>query len=589
VRHDFSAWDDYGAVQTNPSYNPPKAATLAAFWSGFTQGFYDPVLFSIWWFVAVVSYTAPTPGGAAGGLSAGLFHACNLAAHAANALIVFQVLRILVGRRTGPALLGAALFAVHPIQVEAVAWLSTFYTSLSTTFGLLALWCYLRFSEAHFGLPLVPVENDASTRRPWRLYALSAAFFVLSLLTKPSFIALPLIAGALEMGLRGRRWRQLIPLVPLALLTLPIVVLTKLAQPATKLAAPLWLRPLVALDAVSFYLRKLVIPVQYVPDYGRSPSWLAASGWPLATCWVIPVCLLIIAFLLRRRAKWVGVALVVMVAALLPTSGLSPFDFQRYSTTADRYFYVGMFAVCLSLAFVLDAFWNRRVAVAATAAMILLASFTIRQVNLWADDGALFRRNLALNPRSKVARGILAFLERKNGNLNESILLFQSGVAIDPDHYEFRIGLARALAATGRLDAALNEFREALRISPDNPNVLFEIGNLCLKMDRTADAVAAYTKLLDGGNEKAEVDSNLGVALAKSGHFDRALPLLTRSLELDPENPTAHLNIALVYLERDDLLKAKHHYQEVIRLKGDVAAAKSAIAVIDEELNKNKK
>jgi hypothetical protein len=386
LTYGFLGWDDIQAIAQHRYFNPPTLRSLGKIWTDFTLFFYVPVTYTVWWLLAVFAYE-PRPSGVAAAMDGWPFHAANLTAHAANVLLLFALLRRLGVGRTA-AWFGAAVFAVHPIQVEAVAWLSTLYTSLSVTFALLALMLYLRFSDRR----ITPLLAETSPRiRLGGTYALATLCFLLSLLTKPSLVTLPVIVAVLEVAVRGRRraW-QLQPLVPWVMLAAAAVLVTREAQHAWDVHSPLWLRPLVAADAVAFYLWKFFLPLELTPVYGRTPTWLEQSGWALRLTWLVPVVLVVAAVCLRRRAPWFLTALVILLIALAHNLGLVTFNYQRYSTVADRYFYPAMAVMAWFVAAAIQRFKGKSIVGVAATIVLALGVASSLQVRKWKDMQSLF-------------------------------------------------------------------------------------------------------------------------------------------------------------------------------------------------------
>lgn len=392
-------WDDAEAITENADYNPPRLSHLLHYWvPPPKREFYVPLTYSLWGLLAMGARHTAADGKVV--FNAAWFHAANLLAHAISAALVFLILKRLVGPRWA-AWVGAMVFAVHPIQVEAVAWAASMYTPLSGMFALLAAWQYLRFSDAR------------AERAPgaWGHYAVATIAFVLGMLTKPSIVAVPLIVAALEMGLRRRPLRQIaLPLGAWVMIGIAIVQATRIALPGTSLPAPDGpQRVIVALDAIAFYLGKLAWPARLIPDYGRSPRWV--MGHPLV--WlaaVAPIGLLVVCRLWWKRARWPGTAAAVCALALLPTLGLVPFDYQRYSTVADRYAYLAMLAPGIAVAVLLCRFAGRTAFATAVVLLSALAAMSVAQLRYWKDPWTLFDRTLNVNPASLAANNAFRYL-----------------------------------------------------------------------------------------------------------------------------------------------------------------------------------
>ena len=404
LRHDFiEPWDDGGSILWNDDYNPPHLANLRHYWALPPQKtFYVPVTYSIW---GLLAFVARTPGvnGAWARFNPLPYHAVNLLAHAVSALLVYAILWRLVRVRWA-AWIGAAIFALHPIQVEAVAWAATMYTPLSTVFSLIAVFQFMAFTDA---------IQESRERIAWTHYTVASIAFGLALLTKPSVVTVPLVVGAIEVMLRRRRlWKVLPPLVPWVAAGAAIALLTQQTFPPGSVYVPDPLRRfVVAGDAVWFYLYKLLIPVHLLPDYGRTPRVAIDSRFAPILDWV-PVALFVLCFAARRRAAWVGGAAAVFALALLPTLGLAPFDYQRFSTVADRYVYLAMLGPATAVAYLIAMIRPRPVhaALIAIPILALLAILTVAQLSRWQNAWTLFAYELEERPASLTARSAFYYL-----------------------------------------------------------------------------------------------------------------------------------------------------------------------------------
>ena len=298
------------------------------------------------------------------------------------------------------------------------------------------------------------------------LYAGATAALLLALLSKPAAAAVPLMAGVLGVGiLRRRLTTVLLEISPWMACAVLAGAITKELQPdrATAMAfvPSIAERPLVALDAASFYLGKLFVPLDLSADYGRTPQFVfsAASfqvGWIL-----LPA--LLVALLLARHRRLPLVALALFGAWLAPVLGLVAFNFQRISTVADRYVYLAMLGPALLAAWIVARWWNRPVLAAAAAILGLFAALSFLRLGAWHDTPALFSNALKVNPHSAVARyhlGYQAFLE---GRRDEAIELYRKSLECRPDLVETHIGLARAFFASGKVEEACDVLRTATR------------------------------------------------------------------------------------------------------------------------------
>ncbi|HSU69286.1 MAG TPA: hypothetical protein VLJ39_20540, partial [Tepidisphaeraceae bacterium] len=424
------------------------------------------------------------------------FYAENLLAHALSAGFAFLCIRRLV-KSPWAAWVGAGLFALHPIQVEAVSMAWTVYTPLSGMFALLALWQYLVYSDRRFGL-----GPDARTKSGWLNYGVATAAFVLGLLTKPQIVPLPLMAGAIEWGLRGRKPRQLLPLVPWLVVALLDVWANRLSSPSAKVYVPeTWQLPVVALDAIAFYLWKVCLPLHLTLDYGRSPWWLTQHPRAWATA-LAPLALGITSWLLRKRLPALATSVAIFALGLLPTLGLVPFDFQTISTVSDRFAYLAMLGPALLLARIMDHTRRPLAGVIGLAILLPLATLSLRQLRYWQDDWTVAAHLLEENHESKGVIGSFRYLFSRYGHydppeapfpasshcsLDRQTLVRSGDLLRKARYWDLAEGCYRQALLKGRPDATLYDklgatlmgaieperaaeaYREALRIRPDDP------------------------------------------------------------------------------------------------------------------------
>ena len=542
LRHEFVEGDDRSAIQHNPRLNPPTAAGLARYWTDMRphKEFYVPVNYTAWWLLAHAARRAG-PAGDEAVLDPLPFHAVNWVAHAINGALVLLVLYRLVGHRWA-ACVGAMLFVLHPLQAEPVAWASSMYSSLSGLFALLAVWQYLRFSDLRHGADGAPPRR----RDAWVAYAVATLAFAAAVLTKPTAVVVPFIVGAMELFLRRRPVREVaLPLGAWLALLAPVVLLARASQHGAPVYVPPlfpW-RVLVALDSLAFYLFKLVVPLHLAPDYGRSPHWLLNQSEQVYLTWMAPVFLLVIACAVRREARWVLACVALFVAALLPSLGLVPFDYQRYSTVADRYAYLALLAPALAVAWVLANRPRPAVFAAAAVGTVALGGLATAQALRWRDTDTLYAHTVRVNPRSLAAHSVFGHRHAQAGDVNK----------------------------------ALAEYDQALAANPGDPLVLSLVGDLYVRQRRLPEAAAAYREALLGMPDDASLHVNLGVVLAQAGQVDEGARLLRRATELEPEDAEAHANLATALSAKQDWAGARRHYEAALRINPESLTARRGV------------
>jgi protein O-mannosyl-transferase len=558
--HTFLLWDDTVHVSENP-----HILNTAFFWTTPYQGIYMPITYSIW--SATVRLFGLTPGP---------LHAINMGLHLGCALLVFALLRRLLAalpdgeapdatRITLGAGLGALLFALHPVQVEPVSWITSLKDMASGLFALTALLFMVRHLQGQGG----------------RLgQVLAGLAFLCALLCKPVTVSVILMAGAMGwLVLRLPLDRLARALAPWAVLAVPLLLLTGRAQGRLTMLyeSPALLRPLIALDSLGFYLGKVFFPLDISPAYGRSARAVIEAGEVYWT-WLPGAIFLVGAVLLRRRLPALLPAAAIFISGFVLVSGLMPFAAQDNTTVYDRYLYLAMLGPALALGWVIVRA-RRRTLVVAVAAVVLLA-FGIKsgaQTRWWRDDISLWSATLERRPESPVALINLGFANNQRGDKARALELYGKAVKAAPRDPQARNNMGAMLAEQGRLDLALVEFQASLAADPDNADAHHNMGKLQLKQGKYPEAEQHLKKVLTrsprhleaaldmgelylragrmdlcvrymrqvvGWHPKPDAPLLLGVALARTGNLKGATAAFRRVLAMDPNNAIARANLA---------------------------------------------
>lgn len=559
----FLSWDDGENVALNALVRSTEDGVWSRIWSQAYAGLYVPLSYSAWRVLALVS----GPPGADGLLApdAALFHGANLALHACNAWLVLRLLRRLVAHE-GAAVCGALLFALHPLQSESVAWVSELRGLLAATLGLVALERYLWRADA----------RTSAGRVANSIVALCV--FAAALLAKPSVVVFPLLALLLERFAFDRPWRRVLPGAALGgALALGAVGLAQSAQ-NEKLGAlvPWSQRPRIALDALSFYVRKLVWPFDLAPDYGRTPARVLQDG---AGAWwlLIPLALAGAMFALRaRRQVWLAAAL--FVAALLPVLGLVPFAFQKISTVGDRYAYVALIGPALALGLLA----RRRNSIASLAcgfALTICAVISWRQTQVWSDSRRLFEHTLEVNPASYKAWSHVGLSLGNEGRTQEAIAAYERCLALQPEHQVAHYNLACLLQRDGRVKEALLHFEAASRLKPSDTSAHWLYAALLLQERRPVEAREALRKVLALTPDDASAHDALAKAWLMENELDQAASELERAVALKAD--AGYLRtLAAVRVAQGQHAQALPHLRAAIALRPDWSAALCDLASI---------
>ncbi len=403
---DFTWWDDAGTVHQNVRLNPPVWETLAYYWSHAENAIYIPLTYTVWSGVALLARVPPDANGIS--LNPAWFHATNLVFHAISTLLVASILRKLL-KNEPAALLGALVFAVHPVQVEAVAWVSGLKDVLAGCLSLAAIERFVAWRGA----------ESSGRRQVDRRIWVSVILFLGAMLAKASAMTVPAVILLIDVLIIGTPWRKSLRWVGVyVLVAIPLMWIARLNQPAIWVDSPIWARPLFAMDSVAFYFGKIFVPYPLAIDYGRSPASIIQSG----QIWVTPIVTLIILGLIgvllwRRKCLW-ACGLLIIMAAPAHVLGLVRFDFQRISTVADHYLYLSMLGVAILVGLGVRQFaWARWPAI---GVILIFGLISMIQTRVWTDHLTLMRHTFAQTPHGLVAANNLAAYAIKSGNLPEA-------------------------------------------------------------------------------------------------------------------------------------------------------------------------
>lgn len=394
IRHDYVLWDDDALLLSNPAVMAPSIDAVKLAWQGPHEHLYVPLTYNLWFVVARVAGLF-TRGSIP---AAGWFHAASIAIHTANALLVYALLRQLQVLRSA-AVIGALAFALHPLQVEVVAWCSAMKDLLSTGLALVCMLCHVR------------ALNDGSLTRSKTIGLHSAALLAMALATlaKPGVVAVPVMLIAIDLLVLSKPVaRALLWNLPLLAVAGAAVIWTRAAQAVEAFQPlPLLLRPAIAVDALAFYLKKLAVPIRLCTDYGLDPCTAWSSGlWMWS--WLAPAGIFALVLLIARRHKMLAVGLILFCIGFSPVLGVVPFAFQYYSTVADRYAYLPMIGFAMMAADVAMMQRSRSQWMLAGGVLATWAALSATQVHVWRNGEILERHTIAANPRAYAAYTRLA-------------------------------------------------------------------------------------------------------------------------------------------------------------------------------------
>jgi protein O-mannosyl-transferase len=523
--HEFVVWDDGINVTHNPLLNPPSLQNVLTFWRRPYQEMYVPLTYTTWSLLArAARVDTPDPEGVS--LDPYLFHAANLAVHLLAALAAYRLLLTLVGRR-GPACAGALLFAIHPLQVEPVAWVTGMKDVLCGAFAMLALWQYVEFARRANA-----ADGPAEDRHRWAWhYAGATLALAAAMLAKPSAVMVPAMAWVIDRWLLQRPWRRvLLATAPWFALAVACALETRAAQAAAgDVGGPLWARPLIATDALAFYLAKLVWPARLCVHYAYSVRMILAHRQYLFT-WLLPIGVAIaVGIVARRRARWLAPAAILFLLPLVPVLGFVPFQFERYSVVADRYAYIAMIGPAVAIAFGLSAAAtsspSRRRAIAAATAVVLVAlgARAFAQTGVWRDTGTLFENVLRVDPQSPAANEIVANAQLLAGHDDRAERLALESIRYEPHQVDAYMTLGACLEHRGQALEAQAVYRRAMAENRPDARPILALAGSIANAARSGDAAALgeaqalCRRAMAMGASRADGHRLLAVILAKRG------------------------------------------------------------------------
>jgi tetratricopeptide (TPR) repeat protein len=567
MHYDFVAWDDDQHVYTNPHFQPVTWERIGTFWREPYARLYIPLTYTVWAAVVWLSQTLwPGP------LTAALFHRLNLLLHLGNVLVVYRLGLLMLRRGEAvpertvamAAATGALLFGLHPLQVEAVAWVSGLKDVLCGWWALVAVWQYLECVTTPYGY-----------RRVLH-YSVATGAFGLALLAKPAAVVVPMLAWLLAtVGLGQAHGAAMLRLMGWLSIAVVWSWWTKEQQPDAWMSyvPPWWGRPLVAADAIAFYLGKLVWPVHLAPDYGRSPLLVVGQGIGYVTG-LVPVGLGAVLWWGKKWLGKIGLAVAVFVVGVFPVLGWVPFFFQGYSTVADRYVYLALVGPALGLSWGVCRLGRYRGTwMISGLVLALLGMLSAGQLQVWRDTVLLFTHALQVNPHSALAHDKLGTALAQQGRLDEAIPHYTAALRLSPNYATAHNNLGLMLAQQGQLDAAMAHYRRALQLKPDFLAAYSNLGWVLAQQGQLDEAISQYRAALQLNPEAAEVHYNLGNVLLRQGHLARAIVHYTQAVQLRPAWAEAHNNLGSALDDQGHVAEAIAHYQTALRLKPEFAEA----------------
>jgi tetratricopeptide (TPR) repeat protein len=476
------------------------------------------------------------------------FHLTNLLFHIANTILLFLVLGRLTGR-LWPSAFVAALFALHPLHVESVAWISERKDVLSTFFFMLTLLAYIRY-----------VEKPSSGR-----FLLALLFFALGLLSKSMLVTLPFILLILDYWPLNRLNSKIVIFekIPFILLSVVFSVITFQIQWQIGLAKPFQTYPLGwrienALVSYVIYIWKLFAPTNLAIFYPHPQGNIPL--WQIIAAVLVLVFITSLAVLQLKRRSYIAAGWLWFLLTLVPVIGIIQVGLQAY---ADRYTYIPYIGLFIIIAWGIADLSSRlpyRKVVIAFAAAVILLTLGVQsrlQASYWRDSIALYKHATAVTKNNWWAHRILANAFIEKGLTSEGVAQFKESLKIDPNNAASQNELAKVLLDTGDVNQAIEIYQKLLPPLPENLDGLVGINPAIIKRTDIKVIVNLYV----------EANINLAAAYLCQGDVNEAVSRLREALRINPDSITAHRELGDIFLQKGQIENAQEQYMAILQIK----------------------
>jgi Flp pilus assembly protein TadD len=508
------------------------------------------------------------------GLNPGGYHFTNVLFHLLNTLLLFFILRRITGSLYRSALV-AALFALHPLHVESVAWVTERKDVLSTLFWMLTLWFYVQYAA-----------------QPRLYHYLLALFtFALGLMAKPMLVTLPFVLLLMDYWPLGRfqsgqcenhinseihesthsnklppgAFRLLLEKLPFLVLAAAASWITFLAQQSWGAAAsvevlPARMRVANAMVAYIRYMGKMIWPQKlavFYPHPGNTlPIWqVVGAGFLLSL-------MSLLAFRARHRYPYLLVGWLWYLGTLVPVIGLVQVGKQ---SMADRFTYIPLIGLFIIIAWTVPcllAKWRyQKIALFTSATLVLVALMIVTrfQVGHWRNSITLFEHTLAVTTDNPVIHNNLGKALIRRGEIDKARFHYAKALQLQPNSAKAHTNLGNILEQQGKLEEAMHHYYSAVRLDPKLAEAHFNLGNALIRQGKNQEAASHFAMAVQLNGHFAEAHNSLGVSLARQGRFDEAIAHFSKALQIKPDYPQAqrNLGLALQQADRENTIRTK--------------------------------
>jgi tetratricopeptide (TPR) repeat protein len=526
------------------------------------------------------------------GLDPGWHHLSSVFLHMANSLLLFFVFRRMTGAlfRSGFV---AALFALHPLNVETVAWVADRKDVLSAFFWMLTIWAYIRYAE-----------RPGVTR-----YALVFVAFILGLMAKSMVVTLPFVLllmdywplDRFEFGPSRREgqpinrtglhpgyqkasalrlvWEKALFFVMIG--GCGIIAISAFYEHRTlsQALSGLWPTKRHIADCLLYYvgyMGKMLYPLNLATPYPPHSGHAVVPLWQVGGAGLLLLGISFMVFWHRRRYPYLLLGWLWYLITLVPVIGLVGIGPDKMG---DRYTYIPLIGLFVIMAWgvpdLVKRWRYRRTALATSAGIVLLGCMTGSwlQARHWKNSISLFSHSVKVTPNNYVAHNNLGVALDEEGRLKEAIGHFSEALRIRPAYADGHNNLGLVLTKQGRLEEAVEHFSEAIRISPTYAEAHNKLGVALSRQGRFNEAMGHFSEALKIKPGFAKAHNNLGLALAGQGRLNEAIQHYTEAFKIEPDYAEAHNNLGLALVEQGNLEEAVGHFSEALKLEPDYAKA----------------
>ncbi|MGD0813635.1 MAG: tetratricopeptide repeat protein [Verrucomicrobiota bacterium] len=556
LRHEFIDFDDRAYVYENPLV--AQGLTLKGIVWAFTH-FHSANWHPLTWLSHMLDCQLY-------GLHPAGHHLSNILLHIATVSALFLVLRQMTGAFWRSAFV-AAVFAIHPLRVESVAWVAERKDVLSGLFFMLTIGAYVRYARRAWS---------------WRNYGLVMFLFAMGLMCKPMLVTLPVVLLLLDywplrrVASPGRLVAEKLPLLALSATSCVLTLSAQNEAMSSTASISLPLRFANALATTMIYPGQMVWPaglaVYYPFPHNGLPPWgVALAGMLLAGISAV-------AWAQRRKQPWLLMGWAWYLVLLLPVAGIIQVGGQAH---ADRYTYLPQIGIYVAVTWLAANLRASRMIFGSLMAGVLavLMACAWKQTAYWQDSETLWRHTLACTTSNDVAHNNLGDVLFQKGRVDEAIAHFQQTLQINPNFKGTHYNLATALMERGRVDEAITQYREALRINPGQADAHVNLGNALRQLGSMDEAMAEYQKALQINPDSLAAHNNLGIVLSQKGRTDEAIAQFQWALQIKPDDAQARYNLGLAFFQNGRMDDAISQFQKALQFKPDYLDARVSMGI----------